>query len=72
MQRSTLLVIDDEENMRHVLASMLRKEGYDVSLAADGLDGLQRIAEQRFDFILCDIKMPRIRPRISQKPSGHP
>ena len=60
MQRRTLLVIDDEENMRHVLASMLRKEGYDVSLAADGVDGLQRIAEQRFDFILCDIKMPRM------------
>ncbi len=60
MQRRNLLVIDDEENMRHVLASMLRKEGYDVSLAADGLDGLQRIAEQRFDFILCDIKMPRM------------
>jgi two-component system response regulator AtoC len=60
MQRRSLLIIDDEENMRHLLASMLRKEGYDVSLAADGLDGLQQIAEQHFDFILCDIKMPRM------------
>jgi two-component system, NtrC family, response regulator AtoC len=46
--------------MRHVLSSMLSKEGYTISLAADGLEGLQRIAEQHFDFILCDIKMPRM------------
>ena len=60
MQHKTLLVIDDEENMRHVLKSMLTKEGYEVSLAADGREGLQRLAEQHFDFILCDIKMPRM------------
>jgi len=60
MQNKTLLVIDDEENMRHVLQSMLTKEGYDVTLAADGLEGLQQLSKQPFDFILCDIKMPRM------------
>ena len=60
MQHKTLLVIDDEENMRYVLQSMLTKEDYDVTLAADGLEGLQQLAEQSFDFILCDIKMPRM------------
>jgi two-component system, NtrC family, response regulator AtoC len=60
MQHKKLLVIDDEENMRHVLQSMLTKEGYDVKLAADGLEGLQQLSEQPFDFILCDIKMPRM------------
>jgi two-component system response regulator AtoC len=60
MQHKTLLIIDDEENMRHVLQSMLTKEGYDVTLAADGLEGLQQLSEQLFDYILCDIKMPRM------------
>ena len=60
MHGKKILVIDDEENMRHFLTSLLTKEGYEVSLAADGLEGLQHIEEQIFDIILCDIRMPRM------------
>jgi two-component system response regulator AtoC len=60
MNGKTILVIDDEENMRHFLKSLLAKEGYEVFLAADGLEGLQLIEEQFFDIILCDIRMPRM------------
>ena len=60
MHGKKILVIDDEENMRHFLRSLLTKEGYEVSLAADGLEGLQQIEEQIFDIILCDIRMPRM------------
>ena len=60
MNRKQILVIDDEENMRHFLKSLLVKEGYEVSLAADGLEGLQLLEEQIFDIILCDIRMPHM------------
>lgn len=55
-----LLVIDDEENMRHMLISLLGKSGYLVDTASDGYEGLQMIDRNQYDFILCDIKMPRI------------
>jgi len=55
-----LLVIDDEENMRHMLASLLGKAGYLVDTASDGYEGLQMIESNQYNFILCDIKMPRI------------
>ncbi|MEW5909230.1 MAG: sigma-54 dependent transcriptional regulator [Thermodesulfobacteriota bacterium] len=55
-----LLIIDDEENMRHMLSSMLKKSGYRVDTASDGLEGVSRIQEERFDFILCDLRMPKM------------
>jgi len=60
MSQLRVLVIDDEENMRHMLEKMLRKAGYAVETAADGIEGLQRLPESDFDFVLCDIKMPRM------------
>ena len=55
-----LLVIDDEQNMRHMLSIMLKKSGYQVETAADGLEGLAALEKKHFDFILCDIKMPNM------------
>jgi two-component system response regulator AtoC len=53
-----LLVIDDEENMRHMLSKVLGKTGYIVETASNGHEGLKMIENTDFDFILCDIKMP--------------
>ncbi len=55
-----LLVIDDEQNMRHMLSIMLKKSGYQVETAADGLEGLTALQSRHYDFILCDIKMPNM------------
>ncbi len=55
-----LLVIDDEENMRHMLSAMLKKSGYLVDTASDGIQGLDALNRNQFDFILCDIKMPNM------------
>ena len=55
-----LLIIDDEENMRHMLSAMLGRSGYQVETAADGLEALQMIERTFYDFILCDIKMPNM------------
>ena len=55
-----LLIIDDEENMRHMLASVMTRAGYRVSSAADGSQGLAAMEKERFDFVLCDLKMPKM------------
>ena len=55
-----LLVIDDEENMRHMLSALLKKSGYRVDLAADGYEGLKVMGQTHYDFVLCDIKMPNM------------
>ena len=53
-----LLVIDDEENMRHMLSSMLKKSGYRVSTASNGSEAMDMVDQTLYDFILCDLKMP--------------
>jgi len=54
----TILIIDDEANMRHMLSTLLAKHAYTVDVAGDGAAGLSRIEQHRYDFILCDLKMP--------------
>ena len=55
----TLLIIDDEDNMRHMLTALLRKSGFLIEVAADGDEGLAKVKDTAYDYILCDIKMPR-------------
>ena len=55
-----LLIIDDEENMRHMLTALLTKLGYRVDTAADGAVGLRMIREAAHDSILLDVNMPRM------------
>lgn len=55
-----ILVIDDEESMRHMLSVMLGKAGYDVAIAESGEQGLEALNKEGFDFVLCDIRMPGI------------
>jgi len=64
-QKKRLLVIDDEENMRHMLSSMMTLGGYETETASDGGEGLEKVELARsegspYDFILCDIKMPKM------------
>jgi two-component system response regulator AtoC len=55
-----LLIVDDEENMRHMLSAMLSKSGYRIETAVDGEDGLAKLQSRHFDYVLCDIKMPKV------------
>ncbi len=57
MSKSRILVIDDEENMRHVLTAILRKEGYTVDTCPDAVSGLKKLEEHCYDQVLCDICM---------------
>jgi two-component system response regulator AtoC len=56
----SILIIDDEENMRHMLRTMLNRYGYTIITAKDGAEGLEKINNRAFDFILCDVKMPQM------------
>jgi two-component system response regulator AtoC len=55
-----ILIIDDEENLRHMLSAMLSRQGYRVDTAENGLEGLRFLSEKVYDFILCDIRMPEM------------
>ena len=55
-----ILIIDDEENMRHMLKKMLQRSGYEVEIATDGVQGMEKLENDDFDFILCDVKMPHM------------
>jgi two-component system response regulator MprA len=55
-----ILVVDDEPAVRDSLDRALRLEGYDVSLAADGAEGLTAVEERPPDAIVLDLMMPRI------------
>lgn len=53
-----VLIIDDERSIRNTLKDILEFEGHEISLAADGKEGLELAAANNFDVIFCDIKMP--------------
>ncbi len=53
-----ILIIDDEAPIRRTLREILEYEKYNVEEAADGIEGLEKISNDKYDLILCDIKMP--------------
>jgi len=55
-----VLIVDDEENFRHMLSVILVKEGYEVETASNGDEALQKVMASPFDQVLCDIRMPRM------------
>jgi two-component system, NtrC family, response regulator AtoC len=55
-----ILIVDDELNMRLVLAAMLKKEGYEVTSASDGQEALQILRSGPVSVVITDLKMPRI------------
>src|SRR5689334_6229756 len=55
-----ILVVDDDEGIRHVLNDILTEEGYQVRLAADGSEALVEIAKREPALMLLDILMPRV------------
>jgi two-component system KDP operon response regulator KdpE len=56
--RTTILVADDEAPMRKYISSNLKVRGYDVIVAADGIEALKVAAEHPLDLVLLDIGMP--------------
>ena len=53
-----ILVIDDEQGIRDLLDTLLRRKGYDVILSANGQKGLEIFRREQPDVIVLDLKMP--------------
>ena len=54
----TLLVIDDEKNIREGLAADFEMDGYDVKIAANGDEGLEFLSKGDIDLVITDLRMP--------------
>lgn len=55
-----ILIVDDEQKMRHLLSIMLSRKGYQVDQAQDGLAALNKLIEGSYDLTITDIRMPRL------------
>jgi DNA-binding NtrC family response regulator len=60
MNKPTILVIDDERNIREALRQYLTMEGFDVQAAEDGVDGLNKFQTLLPDAVILDLKMPKM------------
>ena len=58
--QQTILVVDDEENIRWLYKEELEEEGYRIAAAASGEEALEMVSELRPDLVVMDIKMPGI------------
>jgi two-component system chemotaxis response regulator CheY len=56
-----ILIVDDSKTVRNLVAFIMKKEGFSVVTAEDGLDGLEKLyAAKKIDLIIADINMPRM------------
>ncbi len=55
-----ILAIDDSRTIREMLRQSLRQEGFDVTVAEDGVAGLEEVEKTRPDVVITDINMPRL------------
>ena len=55
-----ILVVDDEPSMREMLGIVLRRDGYEVCVAENGRQALERIAAEELDLVMLDIMMPEL------------
>ena len=72
MSRGRILAIDDEQNIRHLIQSEFSIEGFSVTTAGSGEEGLKLFDSHRFDVVILDINLPKtngleILKRLKQK-----
>lgn len=59
-RKSRLLVTDDSFATRELVRSILSAAGYDVTTAYDGMDALDKLADETYDLVVSDVEMPRV------------
>lgn len=56
-----ILIVDDSKTVRNLVAFIMKKEGFKVTMAEDGMDGLEKLySSESVDLIISDINMPRM------------
>jgi len=59
-QSKRILVVDDEENARTTLSRILRREGFEVASASNGLEALDFLRKNKVEIVITDINMPEM------------
>jgi DNA-binding NtrC family response regulator len=59
-QQHNLLLVDDDEALLSLLENILKKEGYDISIADGGAAAIKLIEQRKYDLILLDIRMQTV------------
>ena len=57
---SRILVVEDEPTVAQLVADVLREDGHDIEAVTDSQEGLLRVSRNRYDLIICDLRMPRL------------
>ncbi|MDH5406351.1 MAG: sigma-54 dependent transcriptional regulator [Candidatus Aminicenantes bacterium] len=57
-KKGRMLVIDDEPSMQEVLKELLKDDGYEVTVASSGNEGLHKLEQSGYDLVICDVMMP--------------
>ena len=60
MNKPSILIVDDEENLLDALKLNLELEGFEVSTAADGVQALRKVEQEYFDLIVLDVMLPEV------------
>lgn len=61
LELKAILVVDDDKLLASALQWILADENYLVDIAFDGEEALTKVAAHRYDIVICDVKMPRMR-----------
>lgn len=57
-ENQSILIVDDEEIIRDFLSEVL--EGYDISMACDGDEAIEKLKKRPFDLVITDLRMPKV------------
>lgn len=60
MDKPSILIVDDEENVRTALVRWFNLRGFEVAQAGDGIEALEQLDAGQFDVITMDLEMPRM------------
>ena len=60
VDKRKILVVDDSQPIAAIIEAALKKEGYDVCVGQDGVEGLKMALVEKPDLIICDSVMPRM------------
>jgi two-component system response regulator (stage 0 sporulation protein F) len=58
--KGKILIVDDQKGVRRLLEELFKKEGWDVNVASDGQEAINKVEEGLPDIILMDVKMPNM------------
>lgn len=58
--RRSILIVEDESDIRSILKEILSDEGFEVCEAKDGQEGLEHLRSRTFDMVISDIRMPKM------------